>query len=247
MHYGGFAADLDALDGVAREHDLFLVEDAAHAPASRYGERCLGAVGTVGCFSFFANKNITCGEGGLLTTSDAEVAARVRLMRAHGMTTLSFERAQGHATSYDVLELGYNYRLDDVRGALMLAQLDKLDADVARRAELRRIYEEELADVAALHVPYADFPHTSSNYIMPVVLAEGGAERRDAVRAALAERGIQTSVHYPAVHRFSIYEPYRTPLPRTEHAADHELTLPMYPALADEQVREVAAALRGCL
>ncbi|MBU8869992.1 MAG: DegT/DnrJ/EryC1/StrS family aminotransferase [Gemmatimonadales bacterium] len=247
MHFGGFAADMDPLMSLAQERKLAVVEDAAHAPASKYGDQSLGAIGDIGCFSFFSNKNITCGEGGLLTTDNKELATRVKLLRSHGMTTMSFERAKGHATSYDVLELGYNYRLDDVRGSLILAQLGKLDEDVARRSELRRLYEEGLSGVGEISVPYRNFPHQSSNYIMPVVLREGGSERREGVRRAMAAKGIQTSVHYPAIHRFSIYERFGTALPVTEHIADHELTLPMYAALTGSQVREVCAVLKECV
>lgn len=247
MHYGGFAADMPALLEIARDRDLRVVEDNAHGPGATHREACLGTLGDVGCFSFFANKNITCAEGGLLTTNDDEFAARLRLLRAHGMTTLSFERAKGHATSYDVVELGYNYRLDDVRGALLLAQLDRLADDAARRRELRAAYEEGLADVAGLVVPYVGHAHDSSNYIMPVILEEGGVARREAVRRALAERGIQTSVHYPAVHRFSIYADCARDLPLTEHVADHEITLPMYPSLTRDQVRFVCETLQRSL
>lgn len=247
MHYAGFAADMDPILAIARQHGLAVVEDAAHAPASRYNDRWLGNIGDVGCFSFFSNKNITCAEGGMLTARDEKLARRARLMRGHGMTTMSFERAKGHATSYDVIELGYNYRLDDVRGALILAQMDRLEADVVRRTQIRQEYEEGLAGIPGLVVPYRDFPHRSSHYIMPVVLEEGGAERREKVRDRLAKLGIQTSVHYPAVHRFSIYEPHRTALPLTEHVADHELTLPMYPGLTSQQVATVCGALRKSL
>lgn len=247
MHFGGFAADMDRICALAKEHGFAVVEDAAHAPLAFHGGRALGSIGDIGCFSFFSNKNITCAEGGFLATSNDDLAARVRLMRGHGMTTMSFERAQGHATRYDVVELGYNYRLDDVRGALVLAQLDKLDEDVRRRSELRSVYLDLLADVPSLVIPYRDANEGSSHYIMPVVLEEGGAERRDAVRDRLAKRGIQTSVHYPAVHRFSIYEQFRTELPRTDHATDHEFTLPMFPRLTEKQVETVCRNLKECL
>lgn len=247
MHYGGFAARMDGLLELAAQHGLRLVEDAAHAPAAAWRGRPLGTLGVAGCFSFYANKNITCAEGGLLVTGDDELARRARLMRSHGMTTLSFERARGHATRYDVVELGYNYRLDDVRAALLLAQLDRLDADVARRAVLRARYLAALEGTPGLHVPYRGHADPSSNYIFPVVLAGGGAARRDAVRRRLADAGVETSVHYPAVHRFAIYRDAAVALPQTEFVADHEITLPLYPRLAEAQVDEIAAALRGSL
>jgi len=247
MHYGGFAADMDRISAIARKHGLAVVEDAAHSPAAKFGDDYLGSIGDVGCFSFFSNKNITCAEGGMLVTGREDLAARARLMRAHGMTSLSFERAKGHATSYDVVELGYNYRLDDVRGALILVQLAKLPADIAGRKAVRAVYEEELAGVEEIAIPYRGFTHESSHYIMPVVLRTGGADHREEVRRKMAEKGIQTSVHYPAVHRFSIYEAFHSLLPVTDHVTDHELTLPMYPALTGDQVREVCSALRSSL
>lgn len=247
MHFGGFAAQMDSILATAEKNGIAVVEDAAHAPLASWKGQPLGSIGAAGCFSFFSNKNITCAEGGLLATNDENLAARVRLMRGHGMTTMSFERAKGHATRYDVVELGYNYRLDDVRGALICAQLDKLEEDVRRRKQLRAAYETGLEGIPGVIVPYRGRIEESSHYILPVVLAEGGAERRDAVRNRLAERGIQTSVHYPAVHRFSIYEEYRDELPLTDHATDHEITLPMFPRLTEKQVETVCRSLKESL
>ncbi len=247
MHYGGFAAQMDSILSTARSHGIAVVEDAAHSPLADWQGKPLGSLGDFGCFSFFSNKNITCAEGGLLATNNAELAAKAKLMRAHGMTSLSFERASGHATRYDVVELGYNYRLDDIRGSLILAQMDRLAEDVRRRAELRAAYESGLEGLTDVILPYRGRIEGSSHYILPVVLAGGGAERRDAVRQRMAERGIQTSVHYPAVHRFSIYEEFRCDLPKTDHATDHEITLPMFPRLTEAQVETVCRILKESL
>lgn len=247
MHFGGFGCDMERLTEIARRHRLFLVEDAAHAPCSEYSGRMLGTFGDIGVFSFFSNKNMTCGEGGMLVTADDELARKARLLRSHGMTTLSYDRAQGHATRYDVVGLGYNYRMDDVRGALAVAQLAKLKPGIRKRSGKRRAYLQALRDVSDIHIPYRDYAHSASHYIFPIVLKEGGAARRDAVRARLAEAGIETSVHYPAVHRFSYYAPYARPLPRTEFVADHELTLPLYEGLAESDIGFVADALGKAL
>lgn len=243
MHYAGFACDMGALGALARGHGLKIVEDAAHAPDSYYGERRLGSLGDVNCFSFFSNKNVSCGEGGMITTDSDALAAHVRLMRSHGMTTMSYDRAKGHATAYDVVARGYNYRMDDMRSALVLEQLKKLARDTQRRGALRAAYVERLRGVEGLTVPYLEHRHPSSNYIFPVVLNGGGAARRDAIRNDLGARGIQTSVHYPAVHRFSIYRERAGHLPRTEHVADHEITLPLFGSMTMEQLEQVTAAL----
>src|SRR4029453_12661615 len=140
MHYAGFPCDMAEIMAIAGRRGLAVVEDAAHAPGSQYRGRSLGTIGDVGCYSFFSNKNITTAEGGMLTTSDSEHFRRIKLLRSHGMTTLSFDRARGHSTTYDVVEVGYNYRLDDIRAALGIVQLGRLSLDHERRVLLRERY-----------------------------------------------------------------------------------------------------------
>ena len=247
MHFGGDPCDLDALTALCARRGIALVEDAAHAPASSHRGRALGSVGRVGCFSFYANKNLTCAEGGLIAKDDPDIAASARLLRSHGMTTSAFERAQGRATAYDVVDVGYSYRLDDIRAALALVQLDKLDADVERRHAVRARYAERLRDVLGVSVPRVRDGCVSSEHILPVVLETGGAARRDAVRRRMADRGVQTSVHYPAAHRFASFAELRRPLPRTEHVSDHEISLPMFGSLTGDVVDFVVTELRDAL
>jgi dTDP-4-amino-4,6-dideoxygalactose transaminase len=247
MHFGGFGCDMERLMEIARRRRLFVVEDAAHAPYSEYAGKMLGTFGDIGVLSFFSNKNMTCGEGGMIVTSNEEYAKQARLLRSHGMTTLSYDRAQGHATKYDVVGLGYNYRMDDIRGSLALAQLEKLRPGIQKRLEKRGAYVEALRNVSGIHIPYRDYAFAASHYIFPVVLKRGGPEFRDGVRKRLAEAGIETSVHYPAVHRFSYYAPYTRSLPRTEFVADHEITLPLYEGLSRDQIAFVASTLEGAL
>lgn len=243
MHYGGFPCHMDRIMDLASKHRLRVVEDACHGPLSEYRGRKLGTLGDIGCFSFFSNKNISTGEGGMLITGDAGIAAQARLLRSHGMTSLSYQRASGHSTRYDVIESGYNYRMDDIHAALGIVQLEKLRTDIHRRAIVRKRYMEALADARGILVPFRQSDGPVSNYIFPVILEGADAARRDALRDAMHERGIQTSVHYPAVHRFSIFEQYRRPLPRTEQVSDSLVTLPMYGRLSAADVSRVAATL----
>lgn len=243
MHYGGFACDMDRIIELAKRYNLFVVEDAAHAPDSEFKGEKLGTIGNIGCFSFFSNKNITCAEGGMLATNNDEYAKKAKLLRAHGMTSLSYERAKGHATKYDVVELGYNYRMDDIRGALALAQFKKLKEDVIKREELRHIYLKELENIDDIIIPYKNHHYKSTNYVFPIVLKNSNVEKRDRVRQKLADAGIQTSVHYPAVHRFSIYEKYKVDLPITEYVTDNEITLPMYYNLSEDGIRYISKSL----
>ena len=247
VHMAGFPARMDGIMTVARRHGLKVIEDACHGPLSEYRGEKLGTIGDCAAFSFFSNKNISTGEGGMFVTNDGEMAKKARLLRSHGMTTMSYQRASGHATSYDILELGYNYRMDDIRAAIAIEQLKKLPADLERRAEVRRRYVERLAAVGDLVVPFAGNREFVSNYIMPVVLTGGDAEYRDSIRGKMHAAGIQTSVHYPAVHRFSVYRGFPATLPQTEFVTDHEITLPMYAALTGEQVDFIVKTLDDSL
>ena len=247
MHYGGFACDMDAIMAIARKHNLKVVEDACHGPLSEYNGNKLGTIGDIGCFSFFSNKNISTGEGGMLITNNEEYGKRAKLLRSHGMTTMSYQRATGHATEYDVVESGYNYRMDDIHGALGIVQLKKLKSDLVLREQHRQQYLSELRDVSGLVIPFADNKEFVSNYIFPVVLKDSTKEHRDEVRNKLHEKGIQTSVHYPAVHRFSTFKNYYRDLPLSEYVADNELTLPMFGKLKENDISFVCQAVKDVL
>jgi len=247
MHYGGFACDMDKIMQIAQKNNLKVIEDACHGPLSKYKGKKLGTIGDVGCFSFFSNKNISTGEGGMLITNNDEYASRTKLLRSHGMTTMSYERAKGHSTAYDVVELGYNYRMDDIHSSIGLVQLDKIEADLNKRAEVRKLYVSLLSEIPGIIIPFRDYAEFSSNYILPIVLKDGSAEKRDQVRSALAEAGIQTSMHYPAVHRFSIYQEYYSELPVTDYLVNNLITLPMYSKLSEEQVIYICNTLKELL
>ena len=248
MHYGGFACDMNEIRELADAFNLRIVEDACHGPLSEYCGVKLGTIGDVGCFSFFSNKNISTGEGGVLVTNNAAIYERVKLLRSHGMTTLSFDRARGHSTEYDVVELGYNYRMDDIRAALGIVQLHKLEDDIARRSRVRNWYEERLHNIDKLIIPFCGYAEKASNYIFPVVLRDGNVKKRDIVRKQLSKQGIQTSIHYPPIHRFQIYRTVaKSGLTVTERYADSMLTLPMYGALKENEIDAICENLKSFL
>jgi dTDP-4-amino-4,6-dideoxygalactose transaminase len=232
----GFPARMDEIMAIARKHRLKVIEDACHGPLSEYKGQKLGTIGDCAAFSFFSNKNISTGEGGMFITNNEEMAQKARLIRSHGMTTMSYQRASGHATSYDITCLGYNFRMDDIRAAIAIEQLKKLPGDLQKRVEVRRQYVERLSKVEGIAVPFADETEFTSNYIFPVVLLNSNSEHRDKIRDYIHAAGIQTSVHYPAAHRFSTYKELGAVLPQTEYVTDNEITLPMYAALTAEQV-----------
>jgi dTDP-4-amino-4,6-dideoxygalactose transaminase len=247
VHFGGFPVDMDAIMNIAKRHNLKVIEDACHGPLSEYKGKKLGSIGDVGCFSFFSNKNISTGEGGVLTTDNKKIYEKVKLLRSHGMTTMSYQRASGHATSYDVIDLGYNYRMDDIRASIGNVQLDKLQSDLDSRVQVRRWYVEKLSKLKSISVPYSGNKEFVSNYIMPIILNNSNIEKRDEVRKKLQDAGIQTSNHYPAIHRFSIYKEYSRSLPITEYVADNEITLPMYSKLKEKDIDYVVDMLEEIL
>lgn len=244
VHMAGFPCDMDEIMKIANKYNLKIIEDACHGPLSEYNGKKLGTIGNVGCFSFFSNKNISTGEGGMIVTNNEEYAARIRLLRSHGMTTMSYQRAKGHATAYDIIELGYNFRLDDIRASIGIVQLKKLYHDLEKRCIVRKNYIKALQDIKEIEIPFINNKEFVSNYIMPIVLINSTVEKRDALRKHLHEKGIQTSNHYPPIHKFSIYKEYTSYLPKTEYVCANEITLPMYAALTEKEISYIAKTLK---
>ena len=253
VHMAGFPADMDRIMALAEKHGLSVVEDACHAigttyaggPGSSFRGRKAGTIGTAGCFSFFANKNLVTGEGGMLVTDNEEFATKVRMARSHGMSKSSWDKAEDRAMDYDVVGLGYNYRSTELTAALGLIQLRKLDGANNRRRELAAHYRKQLDGATGITLPFSDRLEDSSHHIFPVVLDSN--IDRPAFRESLKEKGIQTSVHYPPVHEFSFYRNtvLKSPctLPITEDIAGREVTLPLHPLLSEDDVEIISAAV----
>ncbi len=243
MTYGGHPGDSAELAVLAADRGLALLEDAAHGLGGRFDERPLGTFGLAGAFSFFSNKNLPVGEGGMVVTDDDQVAAKVKLLRSHGMTAISWDRQQGHASGYDVVELGFNYRIDEPRATLASARLARLDGDNERRATATRMYRSLLDSVDGVVQAMPDQPGAEqAHHLLTVVLDE--SLDRTALREKLEQGGIQTSLHYPPIHRFSIYDD-GVSLPLTEEYAARAVTLPLFPSITEEQIGMVVNALQA--
>ncbi len=248
MHYAGYACDMVGILALAEQHGLPVIEDAAHAPGAELDGRALGTRGTVGCFSFFSNKNMTTGEGGMIVCADDALAERFRRLRSHGMTSLTWDRHKGHAWSYDVVDEGYNYRLDEIRSAIGRVQLKKLNANNEQRRALDKQYVEMFLELLPeATVPFTEYRGISSHHIRPLLLPEGSD--RAHFMEAMKKAGIQTSIHYPPIHQFTSYLDQRRVdhLPLTELVASREVTLPLYPGMASDSVTRVVEAARAAL
>lgn len=245
VHYGGYPARMDEISELAAAYNLFVIEDTAHAPGAEFDGKKLGTIGDVGCFSFYANKNLVVGEGGMVTTNDEYLANKVRILRSHGMTALARERYRAGKPGYDCLDLGYNYRMDELSAALGLVQLDKLEGDNLRREKLVAEYRERLAGLSGISLPFENHYGNAAYHIMPLLL--NGLDR-DSFIEKLREKGIQTSIHYTPIHLFTYYRQrfgYKEGLlPLTESVAAREVTLPLYPSMGEDKISYIVDAIR---
>ena len=242
MSYGGHPGKTLEIEELARSRGLCFLEDAAHAVGALTDGRSVGTIGQAGAYSFFSNKNLAVGEGGMIVTDDDDVARQVSLLRSHGMTSLTWDRHRGHASTYDVTALGFNYRIDEPRAALGRQRLARLDADNAQRARLDMRYREQLPTEGLVPALAPVAGSQSAHHLFTVVLDSG--TDRAAFREFLAERGIQTSLHYPPAHRFAIYSESANELPVTDAYGDRAVTLPLFASMTEEQQDAVVDAAR---
>ncbi len=247
VHYAGYPAEMEKILKIAHKYNLRVIEDAAHSPGASLKEKSLGSWGDVGVFSFFANKNLVTGEGGMVVTNDSELYEKIRLLRSHGMTSLSWDKYKGHSHSYDVQDLGYNYRLTEIASALGLEQLKKLKRNNHKRKALVNLYIKLLKGVSQISIPFRNFRGKPAYHIFPIILNEE-TEREEFIDF-LKKKKIQTSIHYIPVHTFSYYRKNFPPgvcrdLKNTEIAGRREVTLPLHPLMTEKAVKYVAGAVK---
>ncbi len=248
MHYGGYPCRMDSIVDLARQRRLWLVEDAAHAPGATWKGIVCGKWGDAACFSFFGNKNLTCAEGGLVATEDDDLAKKLRLLRSHGMDSLTWDRFRGHSFSYDVETPGFNFRMDDLRAALLRVQLRSLDRFNDLRRQRVQWYRQLLGEDTRWTITFEDYDGTSAFHLFTVVLAEE-ISRREVMRF-LRSKGIQTSIHYPPIHQFSYYQklPHSdSDLKNTNNLGRRILTLPLFPNMSYGQVELVCKTFRDAV
>jgi dTDP-4-amino-4,6-dideoxygalactose transaminase len=253
VHFGGRPVDVRAFDRLARRCGLTLIEDAAHAVEAVAAGRRIGTTANFTCFSFYATKNLTTGEGGMVTTDSAEAAARIRTAALHGLSRDAWRRYEtGGAAHYDVTMAGFKYNMMDLQAAIGLRQLDRLDAMHDRRESIWRRYDEALADLPLTRpaLPDAGMVHARHLYTI-LVEKERCGWSRDALQAALAADGIGTAIHFTALHLHSYYQQRfglrRGQFPRAEYISDRTLSLPLSASLTDNEVERVIATVQGLI
>jgi len=244
VHFAGYPCQMDEILELCKERNIAVIEDCAHAPGAKYKGRSVGTFGNYGCFSFFTNKNLSVGEGGMLTTCDADLAQQAQYFRSHGMTALTLDRHKGRAITYDVAQSGLNYRIDEMRSALGLVQLEKLKSANNQRKILVERYIFNLSDVKNISIPFLDLTNIESVYhIFPILLSKE-LDRVDVI-SKLKEDGVQSSIHYPAFKDFTAFKDIGlNSAPIAEEIATRELTLPLYPTMTLDEVDLVCDSLK---
>ena len=251
VHYGGQPCRMDELLAIAKEHGLVVIEDAAHAAGAAYKGRPIGAIGDASVFSFYAIKNMTTGEGGMLTTDDDALADKVRVLRSHGLSADAWKRysASGGA-DYEVTVPGFNYRMTDIQAAIGRGQLARLKEINAARARLASRYSERLAKVAEVETPIArpEVEHAWHLYALRLRLERLRIDR-DAFATELRQRGIGTSKHFIPIHYHAFYREgfgfHRGDFPVAEDAYERLISLPLYPRMTEADVDRVATAIEA--
>jgi len=250
MHYGGSLCRMAELLTLCRERNISLIEDACHAVGARYYDALgrpphgtmAGSIGEIGTFSFFANKNMVTGEGGMVVMNREDLAAKVRLLRSHGMTSLTWDRHRGHASTYAVISHGYNYRLDELHGALGRVQLKKLLGNNERRRKLLYCYKNAIDSMPGWIMPFGESIEASAGHLMVAVAPS--PEVRDQTVSRLRSEAVQSSMHYPCIADFEAFvKRTNAPLSITREFVSRAITLPLYPTMAEEHATKVCALI----
>jgi dTDP-4-amino-4,6-dideoxygalactose transaminase len=247
VHFAGYPGAAAELRALCDERGVALIEDAAHGPGTSVDGKAAGTFGLAGCFSFFSNKVLSGGEGGMLVTDDDELAASARTLRSYGMTSGTWARHSQATTTYDVTALGFNYKLDEPRSALLMSRMGRLDAEVARRRELIMGYRRALVDMPGMSLPYSDEDvANASGSAMPLILDDPSLQSE--FRNRLYARGVGTTVLYPAVHELTAYRVADgVSLPNAELVARSQVTIPLFAHMTDDQQARVIAAVEEAL
>jgi perosamine synthetase len=250
VHFGGHPCDMESIIEIARRHRIYVVEDAAHALPAKYRGRTIGTIGDITCFSFYATKTITTGEGGMVTTDNAEWAARMRMMSLHGISHDAWNRyAKEGSWYYEVVSPGFKYNLTDIAAAIGLAQLKKCDTFAGVRKKIAAIYNEAFAELPEIQIPtcQANLEHAWHLYVIQLQLDRLKADR-DQFIEALKERGIGTSVHFIPLHLHPFYRENFGYVPadfsNATEAYQRILSLPIYPGMTEANIEYVIKSVK---
>ncbi|KAB0671810.1 DegT/DnrJ/EryC1/StrS family aminotransferase [Oryzomonas sagensis] len=254
VHFAGQSCDMDPIFALAREHNLTVIEDAAHAAGTEYKGRRIGSLDSISIFSFHPNKNITTGEGGMVCTADEALAEEISLLKFHGMSREAWKRFAASGTpNYDILLPGFKYNMMDIQAAIGIHQLPKLDSFIQKRTEIATYYNREFADVAELALPaYAPYDQRHAWHLYtPLVRIEKLDIDRDQFMAELKKHNIGSGLHYKAIHHHPYYRDHLgiadSDLPVATYASERILSLPLFPKMTKEDAADVVTAVKAVI
>ena len=254
VHYGGQAAQIDEIVKICRENNIKIIEDAAHAFPTRYKGKMIGSFGDITCFSFYANKTITTGEGGMLTTDSEELFKRIKIMRLHGINRDIWDRFTSKVPSweYDVVEAGYKYNMPDINAAIGLGQLEKAEEFRKERQRVAEYYYNNLSKVSSIDLPICKVPFNDHSWhLFPIIINENSNVSRNQFIEMMSNAGIGTSVHYKPLHQMTYYKiKYNlneADYPISEKTWKGNVSLPIYPYLTNEQLSYICFTIKSIL
>ena len=251
VHYGGQPCDMKEIIQIAKRHDLYVVEDCAHSLGAEYMGQKTGAIGTIGCFSFYPTKIITTLEGGMVTTNDEKIAEQAKILREHGMTKSAFEREKKATWYYNVVCLGYNYRLNEVQAALGISQLKRVEEINKKRIEAAHYYARKLKETDGIIPPYKAKDRTHVYHLYVIRVTERYGIDRDELYKRLSTKGVGLSVHYTPLHLLTFYEKklgYRVgDFPTAEKISKEILSLPLFPTISKAQIDYVIEEIKKAM
>ena len=254
VHFAGQACDMDPLFELAQEHNLTIIEDAAHAAGTEYKGKRIGSLDSISIFSFHPNKNITTGEGGMVCTPDENLAEEVSLLKFHGMSREAWKRFAASGTpNYDIMMPGFKYNMMDIQAAIGIHQLPKLDRFIDQRTKIAEFYNREFADVVELALPaYAPYAQRHAWHLYtPLVRIENLDLDRDGFMAELKRHNIGSGLHYKAIHHHAWYRENMpiadSALPNASYASERILSLPLFPKMTDDDAADVVAAVKDVI
>jgi len=247
VHYGGQPCDMKEIMQIAKQHDLYVVEDCAHSLGAEYMGQKTGNIGVMGCFSFYPTKIITTLEGGMVTTNDEKIAKQIRILREHGMTKSAFEREKKATWYYDVVDLGYNYRLNEVQAALGMSQLERVEEINKKRIKAANYYTQKLKEIDGIIPPYEAEDRTCIYHLYVIRVTERYGIDRDELYRRLSAKGIGLSVHYTPLHLLTFYKRKlnykKGDFLIAETVSKEILSLPLFPTISKAQIEYVVGEI----
>ena len=245
VHYGGQACDMNEIISLSKKYNLKLVEDCAHALGSTYAKTKCGSFGHAGCFSFYPTKIITTGEGGMITTNSPNLYEKMKHLRSHGMTTTPRARELTAKWEYDIKEIGYNYRLDEIRSSLGLSQFSRIDTINKNRIKIAKKYTKALEKIQGLATPIIKEKRNHIFHLYSIKVTKNYLMSRNALFKLLHKKGIGTSIQYTPLHLMSYFKKQFNSknFPNANLVKDQILCLPIYPTMTDKEINFVVKTL----